>query len=207
MRGLVFAAAVLVGFDALADETLERVMARLRSHDSVQIRYWEIRHLALMTEAWKGTGFLYAKSPGHLVKLQLQPSRELMAVSDGHLWYFNTENDIRHHIAVDSGNAASLEISSFAALVNGDLSGLEANYALVFESDDRLWTIRLTAREDNTVAGLSEIEVSGPVDGPIEHITIKKPDDDYNEFCLGEAERGEIVANTIESLLAEVRGE
>lgn len=207
MRGIVCTVAVLVGFNVSASDTLERVMARLSSHDTVQIRYREVRHLALLTESWNGTGFLYTKPPGHLVKLQLQPTRELMAVSDGYLWYFNTKNNIRHHIEVDDGNAASLEISSFSALVNGDLSGLEAHYGLLFESDDSVWAIRLTARQDNTVADLAEISVSGPVDGPIEHVTIKKPDGDYNEFRLGEVEQGQIVANTIASLLAEVRGE
>ncbi len=190
-----------------AAETLDSVIARLAHQDSVQIRYWEVRHLALMSEPWKGTGYFYAKPPGHLVKLQLQPSREVMAISDDYMWYFSAENNIRLHASIDDMEATGREVATFQALLNGDLSRLRSVFALHFDSDDRRWTIDLQALPNNSSKLLPEIAVSGPVGGRIERILLTKPDGDFDEIRLGESQRGETVANTIDALLLEVRGE
>ena len=208
MRRIALLVGMFLSVAAGADDTLESVMARLAGkNDTTQIRYREVRHLTLMTEDWKATGFLYARPPDSLVKLQLQPSRAIMAISDGCLWYYDVENDVRYHTEVEEGNASSVEIASFMSLVNGDLSELEAIYSLVFASDSSRWVIRLIPHADGMTAGLSDISVSGPVGGPIERITIKKTDGDTSEIHLSEFQSGKIVANTITSLLAEVRGE
>ena len=190
-----------------AAETLESVIARLAHQDSVQIRYWEVRHLALMSEPWKGTGYFYAKSPGRLVKLQLQPSREVMAISDDSMWYFSAERNVRLHAPVDDMEAAGREVSTFQALLNGDLSRLKSVFSLHFDSNGQRWTIDLKALPNKSSNQLPAITVSGPVGGRTERIILTKPDGDFDEIRLGESQRGETIANTIDALLLEVRGE
>ena len=171
---------VLCGLTGLAQgqDDLREVMARLVPTDALQMRYREVRYLSLMTEPWRGAGYFYARPPQQMIKLQLQPTREIMVVNGARLWYYDTEYDIRHHATLSQDDFASLEVMTFLALINGDRRQLEAVFDMEFSSNKQQWQIVLRPQPGKATSKLPLMHVSGPDGGSIRRITVFKSDGD-----------------------------
>lgn len=187
------------------EDTLAGVMQRMKPDAAVRIQYQETRFMTLLEQPWHGSGYMYALSPDILVKEQLQPSRELMAVDGNNLYYYDPVKNIRHQGRIREDDPVSLNVSAFKALINGDRELLRKLYHHQFSVFPEYWL--LTLRPSNEVAGevLERIEISGFTGEGANKVSVFMADGDYTEFVLSKDASGVQLRETVLHLVQELQ--
>lgn len=207
-RRCLVALALFVGpFAVQAEDTLDTVMARMTADTAVQISYRETRHQELLAEPWQGSGFFYAQPPTRLIKLELTPSRKIMAIHGKNMWYYDADNEIRHNAVMGNRRTAGFPVAIFRALVNGDQQHLEQSYRIEFITSPQQWQILLTPKTAKDLRKLPQIFVSGPREGMAEKIVVHHVDGDRDEFQLRKIAEGNELNAAIATLFREAEGD
>lgn len=192
---------------ALAAESLADVMSRMSAHGIVQIAYRETRFLELLDKPWQGSGYFYANPPDYLIKLQLQPTREVMAINGDRMLYYNAVNQARHSGVIRDDNPSGVQVETFRAIVSGDQDRLESVYDLDFNLQPKEWRLSLIPSQRSNSMGLPEFLVTGRQGGVAETIEIRQTDGDHSQIVLGKVSQGNAVTETIDRLLDEAEGD
>jgi hypothetical protein len=188
-----------------SDDSLPRVMQRMRSDKAVRIAYRETRTLELMDQPWRGSGYMYSLPPDLMIKEQLQPERLLMAVKGEQMFYFDPVNDVRHHDEMSEDNPLSLNIGVFRALINADEALLHRLYRADFSQSAHRWSITLKPKQDS--ASNFSIVISGSAQKQADTVQVRQPDGDFSEFSLQPDAEGDEVAASVNRLYRELVGE
>lgn len=188
-----------------AEDTLPSLMKRMKSDSAVRIEYQEIRELDLMDQPWHGSGFMYSLPPDMMIREQLKPERVLMGVKANQLYYFDSENEIRHQGEMDEENPLSLNVAMFKALMIADETLLHRLYKVDFSTSSQRWKMNLMPKQGSET-GLDVI-VSGLSGKSIDLIRIKQADGDVNEFLLKKSKTGEEINKTVNQLYQEILGD
>jgi hypothetical protein len=188
-----------------SDDSLPRVMQRMRSDKAVRIAYRETRTLELMDQPWRGSGYMYSLPPDLMIKEQLQPERLLMAVKGEQMFYFDPVNDVRHHDEMSVDNPLSLNIGVFRALINADEALLHRLYRADFSRSPHRWSITLKPKQDS--ASNFSIVISGSAQKQADTVQVRQPDGDFSEFSLQPEAEGDEVAASVNRLYRELVGE
>ena len=167
---------------AYAEDSLLKLMQKLKSEPTPRVAYKETRHLKLMTEPWHGSGYLYSLPPELMIREQLQPQRLLVGVKGNKSFYFDPKNDERHQGDLDGDNELSVPLGVFKALVNADEALLRSLFQVDFTSSPQDWSMELKPKQKT--GSVSKIIVSGLSGQQANKIYILQGDGDTSEFNL-----------------------
>jgi hypothetical protein len=174
-----------------AEDTLQTVMVRMKPSSAVTINYQETRYLSLMTDKWTGSGSFYALLPDTMIKEQRLPTRELMAIKGGQMYYLNQESGQKHQgeLSVDDNSTAHIEV--FKGLINGNIEALKSRFTIDFVSHSSGWTITLSPLKQTPSESTFKIIMQGLPEQAAKRLEIIMPDGDRSEFLIRQADSGE----------------
>lgn len=167
---------------ANAEDSLLKLMQKLKSEPMSKVAYQETRHLKLMAQAWQGNGYLYALPPELMVREQLNPERVLMGVKGKQAFYFDPGKNARHQLELTDDKGLNAPLTVFKALVTADEALLRSVYDIVFTSHSQDWLMELTPKQKT--GDVSRILVTGRTGQKIDKITMLQKDGDSSEFSL-----------------------
>jgi hypothetical protein len=194
----------VVGF---ADDGKLAVVLNILSQDEQgQFKHREIRRLELATAPWQAQGYLFTDAHGKLVKLQLQPSRVIMAISGDTMYYWDSAKNQRHSMPISEGEQAAQQILIFRSLLQGQVTQLQESYDFVANMEGSHWTLQMQLKNDQDDQTAAFIEISGDLNVPKRHILIRQADNETSEYDI-EKNAKETGEYRIEPLLQEAIGE
>jgi len=199
---------VIIGLtanDLIAEDSVSSLMQRMESETAVKIAYQETRMLELMEQPWQGSGYMYSMPPDLMIREQLQPQRLLMGVKADEMFYYDPVNDVRHQGEMDEGDALSLNLAVFKALINADEALLNSLYQVEFSTATQGW--EMTLKNKHEIDSGFSIVVSGLPDQQADKISIKQADGDSSEFLLQKNNAGDAINTTVQHLYQELLGE
>jgi hypothetical protein len=192
----------------LADEAvLAELLARIRQNDQAQFRYEETRTLELASSPWHGEGYMLSAADGSLVKLQLQPSRVIMAIAEQRMYYWDRQQNQRHSAPLDSAGAAAGQITVFRSILQGRTEELQATYDFAGEKQGKQWILRMTPKPDLSDQDAPAIEISGDEEDKQRRIMIRQADGESTEYKMVKTAEARQQEYSIQRLLLEAMGE
>ncbi|WP_157205008.1 outer membrane lipoprotein carrier protein LolA [Methylomonas methanica] len=208
IKHVLFLLLALLPIAGLADDAvLAELLARIRQTGQAQFRYEETRVLELAAEPWHGQGVMLSAADGSLVKLQLQPTRVIMAITDQRMLYWDAQQNQRHGAALDSAGPAGEQIKVFRTILQGRTEELQTSYDIAAEKQGKQWILRLTPKPDLTADELPSIEISGDDKDEQRRILIKQADGESTEYRMQRATAAQQQDYSLQRLLLEASGE
>jgi len=197
-----------IALPCLADDSkLPEVLSKLRQSGQASFQYRETRQLELASTPWQAQGIMLTDADGSLVKLQLQPSRVIMAISGDTLYYWDPAQNQRHSMPISYADDAAAQILIFRSILQGRTQELQAGYDLVADVRNQHWFLRMqpknAAAEDNTPA----IDISGDADPDKRQILIRQADGETTEYHIEKTTAQQAATYSIPQLLQEASGE
>ncbi|MBS4049815.1 MAG: outer membrane lipoprotein carrier protein LolA [Methylomonas sp.] len=189
------------------DGKLSEVLARLRQSGQASFQYRETRQLELAASPWQAQGVMLTDAAGTLVKLQLQPSRVIMAISGDSLYYWDAAQNQRHSMPISYADDAAMQILIFRSILQGRIQELQAGYELAADIQDRHWSLHMQPKSDQAGENAPTIDISGDVDPDKRQILIRQADGETTEYRIEKAADQQASAYTIPQLLQEAGGE
>lgn len=190
----------------LGQESIESILAKMKSTESVQIAYQESREQVFFDEQWQGSGFLYATSPATLVKQQVEPELEIMAAVGEQLSYLKPSTQTFHQLQLDENNPMMASLAAFKGLMTGDLEYLRRNFELKLISNKLSWKLTLHAIQlihDDTENSEAPLVVmfQGKNGQAANLVEVILPDGDRSLYLLQQPQQGKRVHEQLDSLL------
>lgn len=189
------------------DAVLPEVLARLRHSGSAKYQYREIRQMELLDAPVQTQGYMLTDAEGTLVKLQLQPSRVIMAIAGRSMFYWDPAQNQRHIAALAYGGPAAQQITVFRAILQGRIEELQAVYAFAAENQGQQWTLRLTPKPEQTASDTPSITITGDAADQQRSIVIRQADGESTEYLIVKVAEDQAADYTISRLLQEVTGD
>jgi hypothetical protein len=206
-RALFLLLALLPIAGSTDDSVLTELLARIRQTGQAQFRYEETRILELANEPWHGQGQMLSGADGSLVKLQLQPTRVIMAITEQRMLYWDPQQNQRHSAALDSAGPAGEQIKVFRTILQGRSEELQAKYDLSAEKQGKQWVMRMTPKPELNADDLPSIEISGDDEHIQRRILIKQTDGESTEYRMHKATAAQQQEYSLQRLLLEASGE
>lgn len=144
---------------------------------------------------------------GSLIKLQLQPTRVIMAIAEGRMYYWDAEQQQRHTAPLGRSGQGSELITVFVAMLQGHADDLKSNYDFIPEQHGKRWTLRLTPKPEPGNEDAPTIEISGDEDQGKQHVLIRQADGESTEYRLIKTAEGQPLDEAIRRLLREAIGD
>ena len=188
-------------------DTLTSVLARMRPQQAVKIYYQEKRFIALLTEPWQGSGYIYAALPHSMVKEQWYPQRELMGAHAEMLLYFDPFAKVRHQMTLTMNDPMGLYITAFKAMLTGDQALLQKFFEIEFKAADaqnKNWSLLLKAKK-TAHQSLTQVSISGPAGKEASSMSFYMQDGDRTEFSFQKQTEGSQPQLKIKQLLLELQ--
>ncbi|NOT10551.1 MAG: outer membrane lipoprotein carrier protein LolA [Methylococcaceae bacterium] len=182
-------AACLSSTVAVCEDNLQSVMARMKPDQAVIIDYQEHRYMRMMSAPWTGSGHFYALLPDTMLKEQLHPEKELMAIRGHNLYYFNPANNQKHQTELSDQDSPAAHIAAFKGLMNGDLTSLKTLYDVGFSAKSSGWLITLTPQNTDSETAI-KIIMQGRPEQAANKLELLMTDGDRTEFLLGRVHSG-----------------
>lgn len=186
---------------------LQALLGRIRQSGSAEFHYEETRKLELASSPWQGQGNMLSGADGSLIKLQLQPTRIIMAITEGRMYYWDSEQKQRHTAPLGQSGQASDLITVFIAILQGHADELKSSYDFVPEQHGKRWTLRLTPKPELSNEDAATVEISGDEDGRKQQVLIRQPDGESTEYRMMKTAEGPQLDNVIQRLLLEAMGD
>lgn len=202
---MAFWAFMAPGVVGLAQDSVDQVLQRMKSASAIRIAYRETRYLELFDKPVEASGRFYGMPPDTLLKEQLKPTREIMAILNDRLYYLDVARHLSHSQRKDPDDPMSLEITAFQALANGNRDLLNELYTISFATEPGHWYMILSGKNESK--SLIRITVSGPSNEPADTIEIQEKDSDRSVYHIAKDAEGESVRTAIRNLEAELTGQ
>ncbi len=198
---------LLLGFfgDGFAQETLEKVMARMKPETAVQIHYQETRYMGLFDDDWHGRGYLYAAVPDIMLKQQLAPEVEIMAAEHRLLTYHKPASQTFHQLQLDESNPMMASLVAFKAMLTGNLVALQQLYHLKFSPLDATWTLEMTAKDHEPDEAPLKIIMQGLNEQAANKMQVILPDGDRSQYDLSQPLQGAAIQQQLTELLQSLK--
>lgn len=196
----------LLSSPGFADETgLADLLGRIRHAGPVELRYEETRKLELATSPVQAQGHMYSGADGSLVKLQLSPKRIVMAIAEGRMLYFDSQENRHDSVSLDQAGVAGTQITVFRSLLQGHAEDLRSSYEFSPTIQGKRWSVRLKPKAEGDE--MPSLEISGEEASRKQRVLIRQPDGESTEYHLEQTGEGPQVEETIRRLLREAAGE
>lgn len=206
-RGLYLLLALLPVAGFSDEATLTELLARIRQNGQAQFRYEETRTLELASSPWHGQGYMLSAADGSLVKLQLQPSRVIMAIAEQRMYYWDPQQNQRHSAPLSSAGPAAEQINVFRSILQGRSEELQATYDFAAEKQGKQWSLRMTPKPDLNDQNAPAIEISGDEEDKQRRILIRQADGESTEYRMVKSSEAQQQEYSSQRLLLEAMGE
>ena len=208
MKTRWFALLLILPMCSLAeDAALSDVLARFQQTGPAKYQYQETRQMELLDAPVQAQGYMLSDAEGTLVKLQLQPSRVIMAIAGQSMFYWDPVQHQRHSAPLSYGGPAARQITVFRSILQGRVEELQAAYDLAAENKSQQWTLRLTPKPDQSDSDMLSIAISGDADDKQRKIVIRQTDDESTEYLISRVVDDQASEYSISSLLREATGD
>jgi hypothetical protein len=170
-------------------ETRE-LLARLARPAPDTTTFVEVRYSGLLAEPLVAAGRLEHRTDGALVREVLEPYRETTTLKGENVRLVR-EGSKPRSFSLDRAPELRGMLSSFGALLAGDLALLERHFAVTTRGKNDGWRIELIPTDEKLERRLARIVV----DGALEHarcFTMSEPDGDASVMALGIQGRDEL---------------
>ena len=190
-----------------ARDSLNAVMARMRSATAVRIKYQETRHLELMTDPWHGSGYMYTMMPDIMVKEQLHPVREVMGAVGDEIYYYDPVKDVRYQATIEKDDPFGLQLAALQGLLHGDQQLLNEMYQMELISKRDQWILILKSESAAEGKSLSRLLVTGLPGAAANEIKVFQADGDHNDYTLEKDAEGKEIESIVKQLYKEMKGD
>lgn len=206
MKLLLFVLSLLPMAVLADDAVIAEVLNRIRQGGEGKFQYQETRLMELASAPWQGQGYMLTDASGSLVKLQLQPARVIMAISDEQMYYWDPAQNQRHSAPLSYGGAAAEQIAIFRSILQGQTEAFKEAYDFAAERDAKHWRLRMTPKPGQDEEAPT-IEIAGDEDASKRHISIRQADGESTEYRIEKAPDQQTADYAIPDLLREAAGE
>ncbi len=179
---------------------------RFKLSEPVQMRYQETRTLALLSEPWKGSGYLLADPSGTMVKLQLSPQRVIMVATPSRLLYFDSSSGERHRIRLPTSMPQAEGIVLLRQLLQGNFQPIRGHYHIEYVEEGKNWSLQLLPKDPES-APFRKVSMHGDLEGNRQVLEIVERDGDRSVTRMVLDARGDKLTYTIARLVQEAAGE
>jgi hypothetical protein len=162
--------------------------------------------MELLTEPWKGSGYLFSTPDGTLVKLQIAPERLIMAIVGDSMYYYDSSSQRRQSAPLSYAGPMADQIMMFRAIIQGRSAELAPGYDIRAEARDAGWALTLNGKAQATGVTPARMEITGEENGRRRHIRIQQADGDETEYVMQQNRDGSILELPIRQLIAEATG-
>ncbi len=183
------------------------LLKRIKQNGQAQFRYEETRRLELAAVPWHGQGYMLSGDDGSLVKLQLKPSRIIMAITHEQMYYWDAEQQQRHTAPLEHADQAANQIKVFQAILRGDADQLQADYEMSAETGNKQWTLRLNPKPERRDDETPAFEISGDELDQQRRIVIRQTDGESTEYNMAKTSPEQAPTDSLQSLLREAAGD
>lgn len=188
------------------DAVVAELLARIRQSGPAEYHYRETRHMELLDAPVHAEGYMLTDAEGTLVKLQLQPSRVIMAIAGQSMFYWDPGQNQRHSAPVSRGGSAVRQVAVFRAILRGRVEELNESYRFDGENKDGYWTLRLTPKP-GSMKDTPGVEIVGDADDKQRKIAIRQADGESTEYLIDSIGGDRAAQYSISALLREVSGD
>lgn len=155
----------------------------------------------LLREPLTVSGELGYAGPDNLDRRVTQPYEELTQIRGESVRVERTGEAVRSFALRRAPELRSL-LASFAALLSGDLAGIERAFDVQVSGSEQTWTLQLTPRDAKTRRRLQRIEISGHGELP-RCFAVLNADGGASVMLLGDESKTDVRGDvTLESLAA-----
>ena len=161
----LFAASTAV---AVAAETsdpvawdVQRLMRELAQVKTANARFFERRHLAILTAPLESSGTLVYAAPDRLEKHTLRPRPESLVLERNELTVESKERNQRRTLVLQDYPVIWAFVESIRSTLAGDLPTLSRFYQVGLDGGERRWRLSLIPSDPGMRDVVSEIRISG----------------------------------------------
>lgn len=197
---LVTLAAALCTAQAMAQDTLDDVLQRVRIQDNLHFSYRETRHLQLMLEPWLATGDMHL-SPRQMVIAQHKPTTVTTVITRDQLTHDDSEKALHRTLMLEQPFAVP-GMEPFMQLLYGTagFSELEGDYVISFSATTDRWQLNLEPR-GHIKQDIVRMQLSGDSDRGADHLMLLYKDTDRTEWQLSLVSQGKDAAIMMQQFL------
>ncbi len=160
---LLLAAAVPLTTSTAADDSAKRLITSLARSPPDRIEFVEVRFSPLLSTPLTATGTLEYLAPGELARNVEAPFRERTTIAAGKV-KIQREGQRDRTFSLDRAPELRGLLTSFAALLAGDVAALEQQFMISLESaplNGNGWRLVLSPRDKNLAKRLGAVVVTG----------------------------------------------
>jgi len=165
------------------DVDTRALLARLSRPAPDTTTFVEVRYSGLLAEPLVASGRLQHRADGALVREILEPYRETTTLK-GENVRLEREGSKPRSFSLDRAPELRGMLSSFGALLAGDLGLLERHFVVTTRGTEARWQIELIPMDEKLKRRLARIQVDGTLDSA-RCFTMSEPDGDASVMAIG----------------------
>ncbi len=159
------------------------LFAKLAEVKSLEARFVEEKHLALLAVPLTSRGRLHYQAPGYLARVVEEPEPATLLITPKTLRV--TDRNGTETIDLRTSNTLRLFVTSLVRVFSGDEKALAESYAMRFEAPpgDATWTLTLTPRAAPLTEMIRALELSG-TGVTVTTIVVREPSGDRSVMTI-----------------------
>lgn len=200
LASLLLLMSALLPVQAVAEDTLDNVLERIRVQETRHFSYRETRALQLLAEPWQASGDLYT-SPQQMVIARQTPTPVFTLISVDRMQHIDAGQDINRSLKLGQPFAVP-GMEPFMLLLYGTTghTELEQDYVISFDSSGQRWSLQLAPRQ-HVKDGIIRMQLSGGSDHGPDRLVLEQADGDQTEWQLSFLSQGETAGRELQQLL------
>jgi len=140
---------------------VQRLMRELAQVKTANARFFERRHLGILTAPLESSGTLVYVAPDRLEKHTLRPRPESLVLERNELTVESKERNQRRTLVLQDYPVIWAFVESIRSTLAGDLPTLSRFYQVGLDGGERRWRLTLKPSEPRMQDVVSEIRISG----------------------------------------------
>lgn len=165
MKLLVCILALYLPNQVCADETtLLELLAKLKQAGPTEFKYEEFHRVSKGKLNETSKGYLLLGSDGSLVKLQLEPNRQITTINNQGIHTWNAANKQHKNVEIPDSQAPDQVINVLHCLLNGHAEKLQASHAFATTQKGSHWVVQLIPKSEVLTSEAPVIQISGDQD-------------------------------------------
>ncbi len=140
---------------------VQRLMRELAQVKTANARFFERKHLGILTAPLESSGTLVYVAPDRLEKHTLRPRPESLVLERNELTVESKERNLRRTLVLQDHPVIWAFVESIRSTLAGDLPTLSRFYQVGLDGGERRWRLTLKPSEPRMQDVVSEIRISG----------------------------------------------
>ncbi|MDT8371963.1 MAG: LolA-related protein [Gammaproteobacteria bacterium] len=151
---------VLTGSQLVSAAELEEVLSEIANKQVRLSAFTEIRTAYFLERPVISKGTLEFKLPGTMIKRITEPESIEQHI-EGDVLTIRQDGEIRHEISLSQNLEISAGINAIRWILSGNISALNQNFAIKFDSDNGDWRIKLLPKDTRVSIEIESLLILG----------------------------------------------